>query len=223
MQLRWFHLLSGLAIALGSAACSGGNDDDSDSAGRGGSAGSNAGSGGASGESSQAGSTSSPPARVGLQLSLHPPNTPIPNTECFPAGTSSIGNPPPTLNPLSPGERVSDGDEDLSVVCSVTGPDTFDISATIAQGDLRFKVSDGTIDAAAGTGTFELLIETVEAGDIVTELDQLCTFDVSEPPLEVSAGNLFATFECPVLWNHATATDTACGADGALVLEFCMD
>ncbi len=79
------------------------------------------------------------------------------------------------------------------------------VSAVIARDTLRFKISDGTIDATAGTGTFDLLIDTPEAGDIVNETDQPCTFDVSEPPLEVSEGNLFATFECPLLWNHDTA------------------
>jgi hypothetical protein len=216
MQLRWFPFLAGLLVSLGGAACSAGDDDADDDVGRGGSAGSSAGTGGASG-----GSETFPPPMVGLQLALHSPNTPTPNTECFPAGVSEIGNPPPTLNPLSPGGRVADGDSDLSVTCSVLGPDTFNVEAVIDQGSLRFRVSNGTIDAAAGTGTFRLLVDTEEAGNIATEAEQPCTFDVSEPPLEVSEGNLFATFECPVLWNHETATDTACGADGALVLEFC--
>jgi hypothetical protein len=136
---------------------------------------------------------------------------------------SAIGDPAPTVEPRNPGEPVSDGDSDVSVDCSVQGADTFSVAAVIVRDTLRFKISDGTIDAAAGTGTFELLIDTPEAGDIVSEKEQPCTFDVSEPPLEVSEGNLFATFECPVLWNHATATDTACGADGALVLELCKD
>ncbi len=63
----------------------------------------------------------------------------------------------------------------------------------------------------------------MEAGDIVSEVEAPCAFALSEPPLEVSEGNLFATFECPVLWNHATATDTACGAEGVLVLESCEE
>jgi hypothetical protein len=220
MDLRWLPLLAGLVTALGSTACYDANDD-TDGGGRGGSAGSNGGAGDGGGGSSQAGSTGLQPSKVGLQLSLEAPDPALPNTECFPSGVSSIGTPAPSLDPLDPGEPVSDGDSDVSVVCSVKGPGTFSVSATIAQDNLRFKISDGTIDTATGTGTFELLIDTVEAGDIVTEADQLCTFSVSELPLEVSEGQLFATFECPVLWNHATATDTACGAHGAVVLEFC--
>lgn len=226
MERRWFPLLATFTIGLACAACSGGDGDDdtADGAGHAGAAGSSAGAGGTgSAGASQGGSANAQPSKVGLQLSLHPPNTPIPYTECFATGESSIGEPPPTLDPLSPGERVSDGDSDVSVDCTVTGPDTFAVAAVIARDTLRFKISDGLIDAAAGTGTFDLLIHTVEAGDIVNEVDQPCTFDVSQPPLEVSEGSLFATFECPVLWNHATATDTACGADGALVLELCND
>lgn len=213
--------LTGLVITLTCAACSDGKDAASD---RSGSAGSSANAGGTSnGGSSQGGAAASQPTKVGLQLSLHPPTTPVANTECFPSGKSSIGDPAPTLDPLDPGESVSDGESDVSVACSVKGPDTFSVSAVIAWGKLRFKISDGTVDATAARGTFDLLIDTPEAGDIVTEAEQPCTFDVSQPPLEISEGNLFATFECPVLWNHATATDTACGANGALVLELCKN
>jgi hypothetical protein len=163
------------------------------------------------------------PSKAGLQLSLYQPTDPSIGGECFPAGVSSFGNPAPTLDPLDPGEPVSGGDPEVSVTCSVKGPDTFSMSAIIDRGPFRFRIRSGTLDASAGTGTFRLLIHTQEAGDIATEVEQPCTFDVSEPPLEVSEGNLFATFECPVLWNHATATDTACGASGALVLELCQE
>ena len=223
MNLRPFPIVTVLVTALGCAACSDANGKSTDDADRAGSGGSAASSGDEGGASSQGGSTGELATKVGLRLSLYEPNIESPYPECFPAGESSIGNPAPALDPLDAGRGVSHGTSDVSVTCSVTGSGTFDVSATVAQGNLRFKVSDGTIDADTGTGTFELLIDTVEAGDIVTEADQLCTFDVSEAPLGVSEGNLFATFECPVLWNHATATDTACGANGALVLESCQN
>ena len=211
----YLPLLAAIVTALACAGCS---DD------RGGTAGPSAGGGGTGGGGSpQGGSAGSLPSRAGLQLSLHAPSPAIPNTECFAAGETAIGAPPPTLDPLDAGGAVGGGDLDVSVVCSVVGADTYSVSAVIARDALRFKVSNGTIDASAGTGTFKLLIDTPEAGDIVSEVDRPCTFDVSEPPLEVGEGTLFATFQCPVLWNHATATDTACGADGALVLELCRD
>jgi hypothetical protein len=221
MELRWSALVVVFIFmtAFGSSACSDGNDGGGAA---GGFAGSSAGSGSASG-ASHGGAGGAPSPTIGLQLTLRPPNPPIPNTDCFDSGMIAIGDPPPTLSPFARGESVSGGDSDVSVVCSVNGPGPFTVSATVARGPFRFKIRDGTIDATAGAGTFELLIDTEQAGDIVTEVDQLCTFDVSEDPLEVSEGSLFAAFDCPVLWNHATATDTACAADGVLVLEHCTD
>lgn len=220
MDLRWSALVVVFMTVLGSSACSDGNDGGGAA---GGFAGSSAGSGSASGASSHGGAGGTPSPKIGLQLTLRPPNPPIPNTDCFDSGMTAIGDPPPTLSPFARGESVSGGDSDVSVVCSVKGPGTFSVSATVARGPFRFKIRDGMIDATAGAGTFELLIDTEQAGDIVTEVEQPCTFDVSEDPLEVSEGSLFAAFDCPVLWNHATATDTACAADGVLVLEHCTD
>jgi hypothetical protein len=163
------------------------------------------------------------PAAVGLTLSIHTPNTPIPQTACPVLGNSAIGNPAPVSNPISPGGRITDGKSDVDVSCAVKGETTFSVSATIGQGAVKFNISGGKVDKAAGTGTFNVALFTPYSSALASESDRPCTFDVSDPPLEVSKGNLFARFNCPALWNRETATHTACGADGLVVLEFCEE
>ena len=209
IERRWFLVLAALVAGLASAACSGETDRTTDGSGLGGSAGSSPGSAG------------SPPAAVGLDLIVHPPSSPIPGSICPVSASSLIGNPPPNSNPPNPGGRVSDGVSGVSVDCSVKGPSTFSVSAQIALDALHFEVVAGTIGAVSGTGTFGLAMSSAETGALASEADQPCTVDVSEPPLEVTAGNLFAGFECPALWNRENPTPTACGAEGVIVLEFC--
>lgn len=163
------------------------------------------------------------PAAVGLTLSIHGPNTPVPDTTCAAMGSSAIGNPAPNANPLGPGTRITDGKSDVDVTCTVKGDSTFAVSARIKQGATTFNISGGTIDKASGTGTFNASLYTPYSANLASESDAPCTFDVSEPPLEVTSGNLFARFNCPRLWNRETPTHTACGGDGLVVLEFCEE
>jgi hypothetical protein len=163
------------------------------------------------------------PASVGLTLSVHTPNTPVPNSICPSFGSRSIGSPPPNGNPLGPGTRIQDGKSDVNVTCRIKGSTSFSVSATIGQGAVRFNVSGGSIDKTTMSGTFNLSLYTPDVGALQSEATAPCTFDVSDPPLEVSAGNVFARYNCPALWNRENATPTACGGDGLLVLEFCED
>jgi hypothetical protein len=162
------------------------------------------------------------PAAVGLTLSVHSPNTPIADSVCGGLGSSAIGNPPPTLNPISPGTRITDGKSSVEVGCAVKGSSTFSVNASITQGATNFNISAGTIDKATGAGTFNVTMYTPYSDNLASE-DRPCTFDASEPPLEVTPGNLFARFDCPALYNRENAAVTACGADGILVLEFCEE
>jgi hypothetical protein len=163
------------------------------------------------------------PAAVGLQLSIHTPNTPIPDSACPSFGNAAIGNPPPVSNPLGPGTRITDGKSDVEVSCAVKGSSTFSVRATIAQGAVKFNVSGGSVNKDTKTGTFNVSLYTPDSDALASESDRPCTFDVMTAPLEVSPGNLFARFNCPALWNRETATHTACGGDGLLVLEFCEE
>jgi len=163
------------------------------------------------------------PAAVGLTLSIHSPNTPIPDSTCPILGTAQIGNPPPNGNPLNPGGRITDGKSDVDVSCTVKGDGTFSVSGTIQQGATRFNISGGRIDATTKMGTFNVSLHTPESRGLQSEAAAPCTFDASEPPLEVSKGNLFARFNCPALWRRDEATPIACGGDGLVVLEFCQE
>ena len=163
------------------------------------------------------------PAAVGLYVSIHPPNTEIPNSNCPSFGQSDIGNPPPNTNPIDPGTRITDGSGGIDVSCTVKGSKTFSISANIADGPEKFRISGGTLDTATGMGTFNVALFTPYTNDLASEADRPCTFDISDAPLEATPGNLFARFYCPAIWNRENATHTACAADGMVVLEFCEE
>lgn len=168
------------------------------------------------------------PAAVGLQLSVIYPDIAPPGTTCPATGSNGLGDPPPSAGPLRAGGRITDGNSDVDVKCTVRGESSFAVSAEIAQGPLKFNVSGGTIDSATGTGTFNASFFSPAAGNSFATEDEPCQFDLStqagqEDAPQVKAGTLFARFNCPTVWNRGSATPAACGASGVLVLEYCED
>lgn len=161
------------------------------------------------------------PAAVGLTLGVAPPSVPRPGLQCnTPGTTKTIGDPPPVGT--NPGRRISDGDGSVKVDCKVSGKGPFSVSAKIENGkQVRFNISNGTIDKATGTGTFSASLYTPDTLGLSSDPQTPCRFELDpSPPYEVKPGTLYAQWNCPLM---TAAPSTGCSASGTIVLEYCEE
>jgi hypothetical protein len=210
--------LAECAFVLGLVACGGSSSSGSSNPDGGGGGGAVGGSGG-SGPAAQAA------AYVHI-MAAEAAETPAGKSCSVETHNATIGNPPSTT---TKGLPVVDGEGGV-VTCSVTGSGTFAFSASATYGSTSFAIMEGSI-TAGGSGT--AIIQVCDATTTFCLQSPAqpdpegfggrCNVFVDQDSLEVSAGRIWARFECPALANDSTP-NVWCAADsGVFVLENCDD
>jgi hypothetical protein len=173
--------------------------------------------GGTTSETGGVGGAVPPTAEVGLSLDLsQTARCPI-----LPGVPDDIGDPPPdSVHSGAKGGRRADGDNGVSVSCSVTARsgDSYLVEASISSADPRLAVSiTGSVDDdRVGTAIIALTARALPA-DVMSPADTPCTLTVlANGALE--PGAIWARFNCATLVAPPTYD---CAATGELVLENC--
>lgn len=118
--------------------------------------------------------------------------------------------------------RVTNGKNGATVECTVKGSGTYSVTAKLNHQKVSLSLQ-GSI-SAGGTGeAFMASFDPTSATSLATPDDKPCTLSVETAPLQVAAGRLWATFNCPVLQDDGAPTTTYCAADGVILVENCKD
>jgi hypothetical protein len=172
-----------------------------------------------------------PPPAQGAFLARVQPASPQPQGKSCP--TSSVTFDVPVVWDNKPAEaltdrtylhKIVDGESGASVECTVKGSSTFTFNASFRLGDRGFRLTEGTLGAdKKGTAKGTVIKTGVPGFPTMSSPTANCTIDASAVPgsgsnLQVKAGSLWATFNCPNVENPPT---NSCQTNGFVILENC--
>jgi hypothetical protein len=194
-----------------------GGQTDGGAAGQGGGGASGQGGSGASGQGGSG--PPGPPSQTSLFFVVGPPG--VPGAGCAISGSyvANIGG-PPRASAGDPGPREVDG-VDARIGCRVAGGPTFDLSASAEKAAVSFLLISGTVSNGAGTGTISVAGPGTAGTRLASESDA-CQLNVSRTPYQIAPGNVWASFDCPVVVN-ASDPGSRCGVRGEFVFENCEE
>ena len=160
-----------------------------------------------------------PPSQTSLLFVIGPPG--VPGVGCAISGSyvANIGG-PPNASASDPGPRAVDQVDDARVGCRVSGGPNFEIIGSAEKGATFFALLGGTVSVQAdGVGTIRVAGPGT-AGRPLTSADGGCRLSVSRAPLQIAPGNVWASFDCPVVSNPSDPGSN-CSARGEFVFENC--
>jgi hypothetical protein len=105
---------------------------------------------------------------------------------------------------------------DTSVECRVSGSGSF--QALLRQGSVAFQL-EGTASSGEATGSLSLSSFDPVSARLQSPADVPCTVT----PLDVAAGEIWATYECPLYQDPDRTRETYCAASGVVFLEHCPE
>ena len=159
-----------------------------------------------------------PPSQASLFFVIGPPGVPGPGCQVSGSYVANIGG-PPRANIGDPGPRVIDGEGDARVSCRVAGSTTFDVSGSAQLLSTSFAVREATVSGGAGTATI-VVAGPGTAGAQLGSASGACSLELARAPYQIAAGNIWASFECPVV-TSPSAPSSQCSARGEFIFENC--
>ena len=145
-------------------------------------------------------------------------------------GTCNINEPnSPFLTIGSAGAPVPTGGNymgtPVTVTCTVrsTGTDSFEVSATIVEGQLGQIDLNGTLTSTAGTSQPNV-VGTFDALNTGNYNEQDCTVALmadGNGKAQISAGRVWGTLTCPTATDSGSGTSGTCYATAEFKLENC--
>jgi hypothetical protein len=109
---------------------------------------------------------------------------------------------------------VVDGDN-ATVKCTISGnPDSFDVNATLKQGELLFDIR-GTLSAIGGNAF------VASSHDGHNLQDASCDVIIEPNKGEIKAGAIWAAFNCVAFGDPSTVEGPGCTATGKFLFENC--
>jgi hypothetical protein len=159
-----------------------------------------------------------PPSQTSLIFVIGPPG--VPGAGCaIGSYIANIGGPPQS-NVGDPGPREVDEVGDARVGCRVSGGPNFDVSASAEKGAISFVLLGGTVSVQGdGVGTVSVAGPGT-AGRQLTSAEGGCQVSTSRAPLQISPGNVWASFDCPIVSN-ASDPGSRCSVRGEFIFENC--
>lgn len=109
---------------------------------------------------------------------------------------------------------VVDGDSNASVNCSVSGGGTYNVNATLSQGDVEFSIS-GSISDTGGTAAVSSSHNTFHLQDLA------CNITITPNKGQIKAGAIWADFDCKKFGDPSVGQDPGCEAMGKFIFENC--
>lgn len=111
---------------------------------------------------------------------------------------------------------VIDGDNGASVTCTVSGgSDTFNVSASLGQGDVEFSVQ-GMLTASGG----KAFVSSHHAFHGLQ--DPQCDVTIEPNKGQIVPGGIWASFNCTNFGDPSTAGGVGCTASGKFLFENCL-
>lgn len=171
-----------------------------------------------------------PPAQGAFIASIGPSPSPPPDSAC---ATSAFTYDVPKIRDMMLQDALTEskylhktinGEKGAKVSCTVKGgANGFTFSGQILLGGRGLQISNGTLGPTK-TGTATITVsnsERLSPAQLISPADVPCTVSAAQVGgnnLQVAAGNIWATFDCPQVNLPPTSS---CGADGVFVLENC--
>lgn len=171
------------------------------------------------------GDPASPPAQGAVVESIAP--TPGATTRCqastapfsAPANSDPVSGTFQTLNcdltvpGCKPNANVLVDGDNSSVQCTVSGSDSFNVSATLSSSSVGFSVQ-GTLTAAGGNAF------VTSSHDQHNLQDSTCDITIEPNQGEIKPGAIWATFNCTAFGDISTG-ESSCTATGKFLFENC--
>jgi hypothetical protein len=159
-----------------------------------------------------------PPAQASLFFVVGPPGVMGPGCAISGSYVATIGE-GPKASTGNPGARAVDGQDNAKIGCRVSGGPTFSLSGSAQKGATGFNLLGGTISQGSGQGRISVAGPGTAGSNLVSE-ENGCMLNTSRAPYQIAPGNVWATFDCPLVLN-STDPGSRCSARGEFVFENC--